>query len=171
MGLTRTSLPFPFTVRDVLRSRRCAQVIREDPSADVERLSVIPSQSAPGRELGRRVSPLHSCRQSDAASTHAALLLSSPHTYKIPPRLVLHETKKQAYIADLANPAVPLQKLSRSIPHGFKGVDLLEMLANNDVSFDRALWFIKVCGGSELVRSYGLAISCSSSTLITLVVS
>lgn len=77
---------------------------------------------------------------------------SSPHTYKVPPRLVLHETKKQAYIADLANPAIPLHRLSRSIPHGFKGVDLLEMLSNNDVALDRALWFIKVCGGSELVR-------------------
>jgi mediator of RNA polymerase II transcription subunit 12 len=44
---------------------------------------------------------------------------------------------------------VPLHRLSRSIPHGFKGVDLLEMLANNDVALDRALWFIKVCGGSS----------------------
>jgi mediator of RNA polymerase II transcription subunit 12 len=96
----------------------------------------------------------------------SALLTSprSPHTYKIPPRLVLHETKKQAYIADLANPAVPLHRLSRSIPHGFKGVDLLEMLANNDVALDRALWFIKVCGGSELVRTPSSRSACSPSS-------
>ena len=54
-------------------------------------------------------------------------------------------------MADLANPLVPLHKLSKSIPHGFKGTDLLEMLWANSVTIERGVWFAKVIGANEMV--------------------
>lgn len=74
-----------------------------------------------------------------------------PSTYRLPPRYTLHDSKRLTFVADLANPAVPLHKLSKSIPHGFKGVELLEMLWANGVSLERGVWFVKVIGASEMV--------------------
>lgn len=61
------------------------------------------------------------------------------------------ESKKEQWIQELANGAVPLQKLSKNVPHGYKGEKLLETLAARQVPYLRATWYIKVVGLSEMV--------------------
>lgn len=89
--------------------------------------------------------------------------------------MTYNDTKRLAFIADLANPEVPLYKLARqSVPHGYKGVDLLETMWSpapppptnqttasssstppatppGPVQVDRAAWFIRVLGANEVV--------------------
>lgn len=52
---------------------------------------------------------------------------------------------------DLANGMVPLRKLARNAPHGFKNDKLLDTLAAKQVPFIRAIWFIKIVGLYEMV--------------------
>lgn len=42
--------------------------------------------------------------------------------------MTLNDVKLSAYVRDLADPAVPLSRLAKSIPHGFRGERMLEML-------------------------------------------
>lgn len=51
-----------------------------------------------------------------------------PHAYRAPPRVTLNEAKLSAYVKDLADADVPLSRVARSLPHGFRGEKLLEML-------------------------------------------
>ncbi|GAV27943.1 hypothetical protein PMKS-001411 [Pichia membranifaciens] len=44
--------------------------------------------------------------------------IKSKGAYKPPPRVTLTEHKKEAWLKKLANPNIPLQELSRAIPHG-----------------------------------------------------
>ncbi|GAC95724.1 RNA polymerase II mediator [Pseudozyma hubeiensis SY62] len=60
-------------------------------------------------------------RQLDRASV-------APSQYKPPSRVTLNDTKLANYVKDLADPSVPLTRLSRSVPHGFRGEKLFEML-------------------------------------------
>lgn len=82
-------------------------------------------------------------------STHDA---DSPWTFKMPSRVTLNEAKRQAWFADLANDDVPLHKLGKSVPHGAKGHDLLDLLQLNNVAITRAVWFLRVLGANETVR-------------------
>jgi mediator of RNA polymerase II transcription subunit 12 len=67
----------------------------------------------------------------------------------------VQESKRDAWITDLANSQVPLSKLANSpIPHPFKGHDLLDMLYKNSVPIDRALWYVRVLGAHETVCEY-----------------
>ncbi|TKY86355.1 hypothetical protein EX895_004504 [Sporisorium graminicola] len=52
----------------------------------------------------------------------------APSQYKAPSRVTLNEVKLANYVKDLADPSVPLNRLSRSVPHGFRGEKLFEML-------------------------------------------
>uniref|UniRef100_V5EY32 Mediator of RNA polymerase II transcription subunit 12 n=2 Tax=Kalmanozyma brasiliensis (strain GHG001) TaxID=1365824 RepID=V5EY32_KALBG len=52
----------------------------------------------------------------------------APSQYKPPSRVTLNEAKLANYVKDLADPSVPLTRLSRSVPHGFRGEKLFEML-------------------------------------------
>lgn len=54
---------------------------------------------------------------------------------------------------DLADPKIPLYKLGKNIPHGAKGHDLLDLLHTNKVEISRAVWFVRVFGSNETVRS------------------
>ncbi|KAG5638808.1 hypothetical protein H0H81_010037 [Sphagnurus paluster] len=73
-----------------------------------------------------------------------------PHsTFRIPTRVTLNDSKRQAWFADLANPQVPLHKLGKSVPHGAKGHDLLDLLQSNNVEISRAVWFLRVFGANE----------------------
>ncbi|KAJ9475201.1 Mediator of RNA polymerase II transcription subunit 12 [Pseudozyma hubeiensis] len=60
-------------------------------------------------------------RQLDRASV-------APSQYKPPSRVTLNDAKLANYVKDLADPSVPLTRLSRSVPHGFRGEKLFEML-------------------------------------------
>lgn len=125
--------------------------------------------------MGSTLSSLLSIRQASASSIGFVVATSSfvysrpesnfswsphfvhrPSTYRLPPRYTLHDSKRLTFVADLANPLVPLHKLSKSIPHGFKGGELLEMLWSNGVSLERGVWFAKVVGASEMVSSSSL---------------
>ena len=53
----------------------------------------------------------------------------SERQFKIPVRVTYNDTKRFQFLADLANPAVPLSRLMRNpVPHGFKGVELFESM-------------------------------------------
>ncbi|PWZ02056.1 hypothetical protein BCV70DRAFT_185819 [Testicularia cyperi] len=52
----------------------------------------------------------------------------APSQYKPPSRVTLNEAKLANYVKDLADPNVPLARLSRNVPHGFRGEKLFEML-------------------------------------------
>ncbi|KAK0461037.1 uncharacterized protein EV420DRAFT_1529889, partial [Desarmillaria tabescens] len=70
-------------------------------------------------------------------------------TFRVPSRVTLNDAKRQAWFADLANPDVPLNKLGKSVPHGAKGHDLLDLLHSNNVAIPRAVWFLRVFGANE----------------------
>ena len=74
-------------------------------------------------------------------------------SFRIPSRVTLNDTKRQAWFADLADPKVPLNKLGKSVPHGAKGHDLLDLLQSNNVAIPRAVWFLRVFGANETVRT------------------
>lgn len=73
------------------------------------------------------------------------------HTFKIPPRVTLTALKKEAWLKDLANPAVPLLKVSNRLPHGIRNKVLVDGLCSKNVPIKRALWFTKCSLYSELV--------------------
>ena len=77
----------------------------------------------------------------------------APWTFKPPPRVTVTDTKKEAWLRDLANPAIALRKLSRTIPHGIRGKLLLEQCLNKNVPIDRALWLAKCVGTNEIRAS------------------
>ena len=72
---------------------------------------------------------------------------------KIPSRVTLNDQKREAWITDLINPATPFAKLAKNVPHGYKGDKLLDLLVSKRVPVARGVWFIKVCGASDIVGS------------------
>ncbi|GAB7351787.1 hypothetical protein MBLNU459_g2361t1 [Dothideomycetes sp. NU459] len=75
---------------------------------------------------------------------------TDPSTFKPPPRVTLTDTKREAWLKDLANPDVPLRKLSRTIPHGIRGKGLLDHCIAKDIPMTRALWLSKCVGANEI---------------------
>lgn len=73
------------------------------------------------------------------------------HTFKIPPRVTLTALKKEAWLKDLANPTVPLLKVSNRLPHGIRNKVLVDSLCQKSVPIKRALWFTKCSLYSELL--------------------
>lgn len=96
--------------------------------------------------------------------------------FRPPQRVTLNEVKLAGYVKELADPDVPLRKLARSVPHGYRGERMLDMLWNggnltpamaaikaqgttgtgsanppHSVTIDRAIWFVRVVGSSEIV--------------------
>lgn len=76
--------------------------------------------------------------------------ITSASTFKPPPRVTLTDTKREAWLKDLANPTTSLRKLSRTIPHGIRGKGLLEQCLNKNVPTDRAVWLAKCVGANEI---------------------
>jgi hypothetical protein len=76
-----------------------------------------------------------------------------PSSFRLPTRVTLNDAKRQAWFKDLADSTVPLHKLGKSVPHGAKGHDLLDLLHKYDVPIVRAVWFLRVFGAYETVRS------------------
>lgn len=71
-------------------------------------------------------------------------------TFKPPPRVTLTDTKREAWLKDLAAPEVPLRKLSRTIPHGIRGKGLLDHCIAKEIPITRALWLSKCVGANEI---------------------
>jgi mediator of RNA polymerase II transcription subunit 12 len=84
----------------------------------------------------------------DKRQSYSAVTTTS--TFKPPPRVTLPDQKREAWLRDLANPLVPLRRLSRTIPHGLKGPALLEQCAAKSVPTARAVWFVRCVGANEL---------------------
>lgn len=75
---------------------------------------------------------------------------TAPSTFKPPPRVTVTDTKREAWLKDLANPEVPLRKQSRTIPHGIRGKVLMEQCLGKDIPMPRAVWLAKCVGANEL---------------------
>lgn len=87
----------------------------------------------------------------------AALHLQQAHgrtmgssVFKPPPRVTLTDAKREAWLSYLANPAIPLRRLSRTIPHGIRGKLLLDQCLSKVVPLSRAIWLIKCVGANEI---------------------
>ncbi|KAI1824376.1 transcription mediator subunit Med12 [Xylaria intraflava] len=76
--------------------------------------------------------------------------ITSSSTFKPPPRVTLTDTKREVWLKDLANSAIPLRRLSRTIPHGIRGRVLLDQCLNKNVPTDRAVWLAKCVGANEI---------------------
>lgn len=76
--------------------------------------------------------------------------ITSASTFKPPPRVTLTDTKREIWLKDLANPAISLRRLSRTIPHGIRGKILLDQCLNKNVPTDRAVWLAKCVGANEI---------------------
>ncbi|KAI5801551.1 hypothetical protein DFH27DRAFT_557170 [Peziza echinospora] len=104
----------------------------------------------------------HSLRQKNNLQTLSSLFLSvlekrqnysrisTPTAFKPPPRVTLADHKRETWLRDLANPAVQLRRLSRTIPHGVRGKSLLEQCSSKSVPPTRAIWFVRCVGANEL---------------------
>ncbi|KAL8779298.1 MAG: hypothetical protein Q9194_001513 [Teloschistes cf. exilis] len=71
-------------------------------------------------------------------------------TFKPPPRVTLTDSKREAWLRDLANPNIPLRRLSRTIPHGIRGRALLDQSFAKNIPTARALWLSKCVGANEI---------------------
>ena len=71
-------------------------------------------------------------------------------TFKPPPRVTLTDTKREAWLRDLANPTIPLRRLSRTIPHGIRGKTLLDHCLTKKIPVWRAVWLAKCVGANEI---------------------
>ncbi|KAF3001080.1 RNA polymerase II mediator complex subunit [Neopestalotiopsis sp. 37M] len=76
--------------------------------------------------------------------------ITSASTFKPPPRVTLTDTKRELWLKDLANPAISLRRLSRTIPHGIRGRVLLDQCLSKKVPTDRAVWLAKCVGANEI---------------------
>lgn len=79
--------------------------------------------------------------------------VNSEPTFKLPPRVTVTDTRREAWLKDLANPLIPVKKLSRTIPHGIRGKVLLEQCMNKNIPIDRAVWLSR-CVGAQEMRSF-----------------
>lgn len=70
--------------------------------------------------------------------------------FKLPPRVTVTDTRRENWLRDLTNAAIPLRKLSRTIPHGLRGRVLLEQCMLKSVPVDRAMWLARCVGAQEL---------------------
>ncbi|KAJ5668019.1 uncharacterized protein N7477_006589 [Penicillium maclennaniae] len=76
--------------------------------------------------------------------------IHAPSTFKPPPRVTLTDNKREGWLRDLANPSVPLRKLSRTIPHGIRGKVLLDQCLGKWIPVARAVWLAKCVGANEI---------------------
>ncbi|KAI9795480.1 MAG: RNA polymerase II mediator complex subunit [Piccolia ochrophora] len=76
--------------------------------------------------------------------------ITAASTFKPPPRVTLTDTKREAWLRDLANSKVPLRRLSRTIPHGIRGKVLLEQCMGKNIPPRRAVWLAKCVGANEM---------------------
>lgn len=78
---------------------------------------------------------------------------TAPSTFKPPPRVTVTDTKREAWLKDLANTNIPLRRQSRTIPHGIRGKLLMEQCLAKSMPLQRATWLAKCVGANEL-RSF-----------------
>ena len=84
----------------------------------------------------------------DQRRDHTAV--SPKSTFKPPPRATLTEAKRESWLKDLADPGVPLRRLSRTIPHGIRGRVLLDQSLAKHIPPWRTVWLAKCVGANEI---------------------
>lgn len=57
---------------------------------------------------------------------------------------------------ELMNSNRPLAEISKSVPHCYKGEKLIEMIFVKKIPLNRAVWYIRINGATEIVRSSAL---------------
>lgn len=78
--------------------------------------------------------------------------LTATSAFKLPPRVALTDAKREEWLRDLANPTVPLRRLSRKIPHGIRGRGLLDQCLSKNIPTARAVWVAKCVGANEMAN-------------------
>ncbi|EGW35667.1 uncharacterized protein SPAPADRAFT_133266 [Spathaspora passalidarum NRRL Y-27907] len=73
------------------------------------------------------------------------------NNFRIPPRVTLTATKKEAWLKDLGNSNIPIMKIGEKIPHGIRNKVLIDSVCSRNVPLNRALWFTKCVLFSELL--------------------
>ena len=76
--------------------------------------------------------------------------IAGPSTFRLPRRVALTDTKREAWLQQLAKGSIALRRLSKTIPHGVRGRILLEHCLSKLVPLDRALWLVKCVGANEM---------------------
>jgi mediator of RNA polymerase II transcription subunit 12, fungi type len=76
--------------------------------------------------------------------------ITSDSQFKLPPRVTVTDARREAWLKDLANPEIPLRKLSRTIPHGVRGKTFFDQCLNKSIPIERAVWLAKCCGSQDL---------------------
>lgn len=67
-------------------------------------------------------------RREDLLSSSSSNGSIAAFEHRLPPRVTLNDFKLNSYIKDLADPEIPLNRLSKSVPHGYRGEKMLDML-------------------------------------------
>ncbi|KAI5286406.1 RNA polymerase II mediator complex subunit, partial [Ascosphaera aggregata] len=79
-------------------------------------------------------------------------ILSQVEYYSLPSqprRVALTDTKREAWLRDLANPRIPLHELSHTIPNGIRAKILFEQCLSKLIPIERAVWFVQNMNGHE----------------------
>ncbi|EPS36802.1 hypothetical protein H072_9642 [Dactylellina haptotyla CBS 200.50] len=76
--------------------------------------------------------------------------ITAPSTFKFPPRVTFPGQRREIWLRDLANPTIPLRKVSRTIPLGLRGKELLDEYTSKNVPLLRALWYVRCVGANEI---------------------
>ena len=112
-------------------------------------------------------------REARRARGAQAVAAHAPRT--VPPRAALSEARLAAYLRDLADTAVPLERLSKTVPQGLRSERLLDALwtggasptalAASDalprtasVPVSRAVWLIRTIGAVDADRLRGVSL-------------
>ncbi|KAJ2762349.1 hypothetical protein H4S06_000707 [Coemansia sp. BCRC 34490] len=69
---------------------------------------------------------------------------------RLPNRTVRSDERRDEWFRGLANPRVPLSVLANSMPFGIRGERLLDLLRQNQVPLQRAVWGIRLTGIYEM---------------------
>jgi mediator of RNA polymerase II transcription subunit 12, fungi type len=80
----------------------------------------------------------------------AANRVAAPSTFKLPPRLTMSISRREAFLKELADPSRPLRKLNRSVPHGISGRVLLDQCLSRKIAVPRATWLAKCIGAHDI---------------------
>ncbi|KAI0311143.1 hypothetical protein OF83DRAFT_1152155 [Amylostereum chailletii] len=141
--------PYPEQEEDILTAENVKNGLAQKMQVPAETWGAqgtfkdLPPQINPLEELENLMNQVFARR---AAATSA---IPAP-TFRMPSRVTLNDSKRQTWFKELADSTVPLSKLGKSVPHGAKGQDLLDLLHANNVAIPRAVWFLRVFGANEM---------------------
>lgn len=75
--------------------------------------------------------------------------MADSSTFKPPPRVAMSNSRREAYLGELADPSIPMRKLNRSVPHTISGRVLLDQCLTKKIPIPRAVWLAKCIGAND----------------------